>query len=142
MNTAEAKRQEATEAFQKAYNGLNSEQKRAVDTLEGPVLVVAGPGSGKTQILSLRVANILKETDARPSTILCLTFTDSAAANMRERLAKMIGREAYKVTIATFHSFCTDVIGKFPEYFYDGASFMPADELTHCAKPISMNSLI
>ncbi len=119
-----------THAYEEYYKGLNNEQKRAVDTIEGPVLVIAGPGSGKTQILSLRVANILLKTDVRPSNILCLTFTDSASLNMRERLSKMIGREAYKVCINTFHSFCTDIIGKFPEYFYDGASFMPADELT------------
>jgi DNA helicase-2/ATP-dependent DNA helicase PcrA len=128
MNTAE--RTKNSELFEKSYRKLNPEQKRAVDTIDGPVLVIAGPGSGKTQILSLRVANILKQTDSRPANILCLTFTDSAAANMRERLASMIGHQAYRVSINTFHSFCTDVIGKFPEHFYDGASFMPADDLT------------
>lgn len=117
-------------AFDEAYRRLNPAQKRAVDAIEGPVLVIAGPGSGKTQILSLRVANILLRTDVRPSNVLCLTFTDSAAANMRERLSRVIGHAAYKVGIETFHSFATDVIGRFPEFFYDGATFLPADELT------------
>jgi DNA helicase-2/ATP-dependent DNA helicase PcrA len=91
--------------------------------------VVAGPGSGKTEILSLRVANILQKTDTKPSNILCLTFTESAAVNMRERLSKLIGQDAYRVTIYTFHSFGSDIIGKYPEYFYNGASFSPADKL-------------
>lgn len=123
-------RKQQNKAFLEAYTKLNSEQKKAVDTIDGPVLVIAGPGSGKTQILSLRVANILLQTDTRASNILCLTFTDSAAANMRERLSQLIGHEAYRVCINTFHSFCTDIIGRYPEYFYEGSSFMPADDLT------------
>lgn len=104
--------------FEERYKKLNAEQKKAVDTIEGPVLVVAGPGSGKTEILSMRVAQILKETDTAPGSILCLTFTDSASINMRERLAGLIGVQAYRVGIYTFHSFCTEVIGRYPEYFF------------------------
>jgi len=115
--------------FEERYKKLNPAQKKAVDTIEGPVLVVAGPGSGKTEILSLRVANILKSTDIAPSNILCLTFTDSASTNMRERLFKTIGREAYRVAIHTFHSFGTEIIDKNPEFFFSGANFIPADEL-------------
>ena len=117
-------------AFTERYKKLNRAQKRAVDVVLGPVLVVAGPGSGKTEILSLRVANILKKTDAAPSNILCLTFTDSAAVNMRARLAEIIGADAYKVAIHTFHSFGLEVINRNPEFFYNGAHFIPADELT------------
>ncbi len=116
--------------FEERYKKLNGEQKKAVDTIEGPVLVVAGPGSGKTEILSMRVANILKETDTAPGSILCLTFTDSASLNMRERLAGLIGTQAYRVGIYTFHSFCTEVIGRYPEYFFGHADFHPADEVT------------
>lgn len=116
--------------FDEQYKALNKEQKKAVDTIEGPLLVVAGPGSGKTQILSLRVGEILKKTQARASNILCLTFTESASANMRKRLADFIGAEAYRVAIHTFHSFCVEIIQKYPEYFYSGAFFSPADELT------------
>ncbi|MCK5590929.1 MAG: UvrD-helicase domain-containing protein, partial [Candidatus Pacebacteria bacterium] len=115
--------------FKERYKKLNKSQKKAVDTIDGPVLVVAGPGSGKTEILSLRVANILRETDIAPSNILCMTFTDSASNNMRERLAEIIGREAYRVAIHTFHSFGVEVIDKNPEFFYSGANFIPADDL-------------
>ncbi len=116
--------------FEERYKKLNAEQKKAVDTIEGPVLVVAGPGSGKTEILSMRVAQILKETDTAAGSILCLTFTDSASINMRERLAGLIGVQAYRVGIYTFHSFCTEVIGRYPEYFFGHADFHPADEVT------------
>ncbi|MBI5913537.1 ATP-dependent helicase [Candidatus Azambacteria bacterium] len=116
--------------FEERFKKLNAQQKQAVEAIDGPVLVIAGPGSGKTEILSLRVANILKKTDTHPSSILCLTFTDSAAVNMRTRLAGLIGRDAYRVVINTFHSFSADIIGRYPEYFYEGASFSPADELT------------
>ena len=69
--------------FLAEYAKLNDDQRLAVDTIEGPLLVVAGPGTGKTQILSLRVANILKSTDTKPINILCLTYTNKAAINMR-----------------------------------------------------------
>jgi DNA helicase II / ATP-dependent DNA helicase PcrA len=115
--------------FEERYKKLNKAQKEAVDNIDGPLLVVAGPGSGKTEILSLRVAKILTESQVLPSNILCLTFTESAAVNMRERLAKLIGEEAYRVAIHTFHSFASEVIQKYPEYFYKGARFAPADDL-------------
>ena len=117
------------ENFQKRYDNLNSEQRLAVDTTDGPVLVVAGPGSGKTELLALRTANIIREGLARPEYILCLTFTESAATNMQERLIKIMGREAYKVPIFTFHSFCTHIIGKYPEHFFDAHRFEPIAEL-------------
>ena len=116
--------------FTNRYKALNAAQRQAVDTLDGPVMVVAGPGTGKTELLSVRVANILDKTDALPSNILCLTFTDSGAVAMRERLASLIGPEAYKVAIHTFHSFGTEIINQFGEYFYHGAHFRPADELS------------
>ncbi len=116
--------------FQNAYKKLNHAQKQAVDTIDGPVLVVAGPGSGKTQVLSLRVAQILQETDMRPSNVLCLTFTDSASHNMRERLISFIGEDAYRVSIYTFHSLCTSIITNNPEFFYRGATLRAADDVT------------
>jgi len=64
--------------LQKRLQALNKAQHQAVDTIDGPVMVVAGPGTGKTELLSVRVANILKQTDALPQNILCMTFTDSA----------------------------------------------------------------
>lgn len=108
---------QTTKQFQAAYSILNSAQKEAVDQIDGPVMVIAGPGTGKTQVLATRIANILKLTDTNPRSILALTFTESAASNMRERLVKMIGKTGYYIQITTFHSFCSEVISSHPEYF-------------------------
>ena len=116
--------------FNARYKKLNDNQKAAVDTIDGPLLVIAGPGTGKTELLSMRAAQILKKTDTLPSNILCLTFTDSGAVNMRERLRQIIGEDAYKVAIHTFHSFGTDIISQHREYFFRGADMTPVDELT------------
>ena len=116
--------------FADKYQHLNAEQRAAVDRIEGPVMVVAGPGTGKTQLLTMRVANILRQTDALPSNILCLTFTEAAATNMTERLSTIIGADAYKVEINTFHGFGSSIISRYGEYFYHGANYQPADQLT------------
>ncbi len=115
--------------WEERYQKLNEKQKEAVNTVEGPVLVIAGPGSGKTELLSIRTANILKLTDILPSNILLLTFTDSASFNMRERLISLIGEDAYRVGIYTFHSFASDIINKYPELFFNAAKFTPATEV-------------
>lgn len=96
---------------------LNAEQKQAVEAIYGPVLVVAGPGTGKTQLLSERIVNILAKTDASSSNILCLTFTEAGARAMRQRLLGLIGKEAAGITINTYHEFAKDLIGGYPEYF-------------------------
>ena len=106
-----------SDQFQSIYNRLNSQQKKAVDLIEGPVMVVAGPGTGKTQVLAARIANILLKTDTNPRSILALTFTESGAKEMRQRLVKMIGKTGYYVQINTFHAFCSQVIKLHPEYF-------------------------
>ncbi len=98
------------EKFNKEYNRLNEHQKKAVDTIEGPVMVIAGPGTGKTQILSARIGKILLDTDTQPQNILCLTYTDAGVIAMRKRILEFIGADAYKVNIYTFHAFCNDVI--------------------------------
>ena len=103
--------------FETIYNQLNDAQRKAVDTIDGPLLVIAGPGTGKTQLLSARVANILRKTDTLPQNILCLTFTESGARAMRERLTGMIGTDAYDVHISTYHAFGTEIITQYPEYF-------------------------
>lgn len=115
--------------FDEAYQQLNDTQRQAVDTTEGPLLVVAGPGTGKTQLLSVRVANILKKTGVEPANILCLTFTDNAARNMRDRLESIIGQAAYHVAIHTFHSFGSDIISQYPDYFTDRHMLQQIDEL-------------
>lgn len=104
--------------FLEKYTLLNPEQKKAVDTIDGPVFVMAGPGTGKTQILTLRIANILRQTDVDPENILALTFTNAAAYNMRERLSEMVGAEiAHRIYISTFHSFAEDMIKQYADLF-------------------------
>jgi DNA helicase II / ATP-dependent DNA helicase PcrA len=113
-----------------ALQNLNSEQKLAVETIDGPVLVVAGAGTGKTQLLALRIVNILKNTDTLPQNILCLSYTDSGAFNLRQRLQSYLGIEGQKVAVHTFHSLGAEIINQNPEYFYFGASFRTVEEYT------------
>lgn len=103
--------------FSEKYAALNPAQREAVDAIEGPVMVVAGPGTGKTQILTLRIANILKKADVNPENILALTFTEAGAAAMRRRLGEIVGAPAYRVAISTFHGFCNGIIRDYPESF-------------------------
>jgi DNA helicase-2/ATP-dependent DNA helicase PcrA len=102
--------------FEEEYKKLNPAQKEAVDTIDGPVMVVAGPGTGKTQILALRIGNILKKTDIGADGILCLTFTNSAVDAMKSRLSRYIGEASIQVNVYTFHSFGMKILG---EYFKD-----------------------
>jgi DNA helicase-2/ATP-dependent DNA helicase PcrA len=119
-------KQEQIQKFNTEYNRLNEQQKRAVDTIEGPVMVIAGPGTGKTQILSARIGKILLDTDTQPQNILCLTYTDAGVIAMRKRILDFIGADAYKVNIYTFHAFCNDVIqdnlGLFEKHALDPVS--------------------
>ncbi len=124
--------------FEEEYARLNAKQKEAVDTIDGPVMVVAGPGTGKTQILTLRIGNILLKTDTKADSILCLTFTNAAVHAMRERLRKYIGSEASKVTVSTFHSFAFELVEAYypslglseaPVLIDDGGAVSLADEL-------------
>ena len=116
-------------SFATAYKQLNPDQKLAVDTIDGPVMVLAGPGTGKTQVLSLRIARILEQTDTPTSSILALTFTDAAASEMRARLISLIGPAGYAVSITTFHAFCVALIKEYPEYFPIAKESEPITEL-------------
>ncbi|WP_051084293.1 ATP-dependent helicase [Segetibacter koreensis] len=116
------------EKYKEIYNGLNSQQKQAVDNIEGPVMVIAGPGTGKTQILSARIGKILLDTDTNPDNILCLTYTDAGVVAMRKRLLSFIGPDAYKVNIYTFHAFCNDIIQENLSLF-EKTSMDPISEL-------------
>ncbi len=126
--------------FDEAYKNLNKAQREAVDTIDGPVMVVAGPGTGKTQILALRIANILLRTDIGASGILCLTFTNSGVRAMRERLRKYIGQASSEVKVSTFHSFAQKLVEKnfelldlhrMPELLDEQASVLLCDEILH-----------
>ncbi len=106
-----------TNEFKKSYKNLNPQQRKAVEEIEGPVMVIAGPGTGKTQVLTLRIANILLKTQVNPENILALTFSESASFEMRERLSGIIGTPAFRVEIATFHSFANNIIKNYPDEF-------------------------
>jgi DNA helicase-2/ATP-dependent DNA helicase PcrA len=105
------------DVFETEYGRLNPQQREAVDSIEGPVMVIAGPGTGKTQILTLRIANILRQTDVSPSGILAITFTDSGAKAMRNRLQSLIGDAAYEVSISTFHAFADGLVREYPDAY-------------------------
>ena len=114
----------AADFFEQRYTLLNPEQRQAVDTLEGPVMVIAGPGTGKTEVLTMRIANILrggrdgkKGRSVPPEKILALTFTESGAIAMRRRLVELVGQDAYRVEISTFHGFANRIIRDYPDYF-------------------------
>ena len=96
--------------YQEEYEKLNKQQKQAVDSVEGPVMVIAGPGTGKTQILSRRVANILTNYHTNPEEIVCLTYTEAGASEMLDRLEGLIGEDGRKVRVSTIHAFCSELI--------------------------------
>jgi len=118
----------SSQAFQQAYQALNPRQKEAVDHIFGPLMVIAGPGTGKTQLLSVRIGRILEQTDYGPENILCLTFTNAGVEAMRKRLESFIGKDARKIGIYTFHAFCNQVIQDHPEYF-NMVEWQPISEL-------------
>lgn len=129
MNQAALTRQKNNTRFADLYNQLNAEQRQAVDAIEGVVMVLAGPGTGKTQLLAMRIATILQRTQMDPWNILCLTFTESGVVAMRERLLSIMGEAAYYVRIHTFHSFCNEIIQEHPELFARKQEWQPLSEV-------------
>ena len=130
----------STKIFSEEYKKLNKAQKEAVDTIDGPVMVVAGPGTGKTQILALRIGNILSKTDTKADSVLCLTFTNTAVAAMKERLGRYIGAESSKVNIFTFHSFGMKILEEYygvlgletaPRTMDEADAIVLADQILH-----------
>ena len=108
---------ENNDTFREEMSRLNPAQRQAVEQIDGPVMVLAGPGTGKTHLLAARIGNILLETDTGAHNILCLTFTEAGVKAMRERLLSFIGPEAHRVNIFTFHGFCSNVIQQNLQYF-------------------------
>ncbi|MDQ2932976.1 MAG: ATP-dependent helicase, partial [bacterium] len=104
-------------AFDSLYKKLNTQQKLAVDSIEGPVMVIAGPGTGKTTILTLRIAQILKQTDTPANGILAITYTEAGVKAMRAKLQGIIGDRAHDVRIHTFHGFASAIIAEYPDHF-------------------------
>ncbi len=103
--------------FKEKYKNLTPRQKEAVDTIDGPVMVIAGPGTGKTTILTLRIANILLKTDTPPSGILAITYTDAGVKAIKSKLREIIGSRAEEIRVHTFHSFAASIIGEFRDHF-------------------------
>lgn len=116
LNTAACAPEEKRARREPPYmKDLNPEQRQAVTTTEGPVLVLSGAGTGKTRVLTTRIAYILHMGLARPWEVLAVTFTNKAAREMKERLERMVGSEAYSVWLGTFHSIGVRILGKYPE---------------------------
>lgn len=116
-------------AYEEGMRRLNDRQRQAVEAIEGPVMVLAGPGTGKTQVLAMRVAHILQRTQMRPSNVLCLTYSSAGAVAMRERLRMLIGADAYGVTVDTVHGFADGIIQRHPSAFEDMSAGKPLVDL-------------
>jgi DNA helicase-2/ATP-dependent DNA helicase PcrA len=115
--------------YREAFSALNSAQRQAVETIDGPVMVIAGPGTGKTQLISARAGYILQHTDTPADAILLLTFTEAGVDAMRQRLLQLIGRPAYDIQLSTYHAFGGEIFRRYPDYF-EGAELTLLEELS------------
>jgi DNA helicase II / ATP-dependent DNA helicase PcrA len=112
----------------KLLEGLNPQQRQAVVHAGSPLLIVAGAGSGKTRVLTHRVAYLLAAREVHPAQIMAITFTNKAAAEMRERVVGLIGRRANAMWVSTFHSMCVRLLRREAEHLELGSSFSIYDQ--------------
>ena len=129
MESASPKISELASVRPSLFSGLNAEQEAAVRSLEGPVLVLAGAGTGKTRVLTTRIAHILQSGLARPWEILCVTFTNKAAREMRERTERLIGASAEGLrNLGTFHAIAAQILRRHAELAGLKSSFTILDD--------------
>ena len=113
--------------MQNLIEGLNNKQKEAVLTTEGPCLVIAGAGSGKTKVLTHKIAYLISEKNIRPSNILAITFTNKAATEMKQRVEKIVGDVAKEMWMGTFHSICVRILRRYIDRIGFDTSFLIFD---------------
>ena len=113
--------------MQDILKGLNDKQYEAVISTEGPCLVIAGAGSGKTKVLTHKIAYLIGEKGAKPWDILAITFTNKAANEMKERIAALVGDDAKDIWMGTFHSICVRILRKFIDRIGFDSSFIIFD---------------
>ena len=128
------------------FDDLNPVQREAVAATEGPVVVVAGAGSGKTRVLTYRIAHLIKDLRVSPQSILAITFTNKAADEMKERVARLVGAPARSMWVSTFHSACVRILRRDASRFGYKSSFSIYDEqdslrlITQCVKDLDLDT--
>jgi DNA helicase-2/ATP-dependent DNA helicase PcrA len=128
------------------FDDLNPTQREAVAATEGPVLVVAGAGSGKTRVLTYRIAHLVRDLGVSPFEILAITFTNKAAGEMKERVASLIGYYGYDMWVSTFHSACVRILRQEIHHLGYRSSFSIYDDadstrlITMCMKDLDMDT--
>lgn len=128
------------------FSGLNPQQKEAVETTDGPVLILAGAGSGKTRVLTQRIAYLIGAKRVAPWSILAITFTNKAAREMKERVSRMVGQGADDIWISTFHSLCVRILRRDIDRMGINRNFTildAGDQLTvvkQCMKELNMDT--
>ena len=115
--------------MQNLLEELNPEQKKAVENTEGPCLVIAGAGSGKTKVLTYKIAYLMQEKQVKPWNILAITFTNKAANEMKERIEGLVGEAAKDIWMGTFHSICVRILRRFIDRIGFDSSFIIFDFL-------------
>jgi DNA helicase-2/ATP-dependent DNA helicase PcrA len=127
---------------------LNPQQLEAVRATEGPVLILAGAGSGKTRVITYRIAHLIENHNVRPDSILAVTFTNKAAQQMKERLSALLRNRLGNPLIATFHSFCVRVLRRYISaigYGNDFTIYDDADQLSlvkSCLKDLGLDEKV
>jgi DNA helicase-2/ATP-dependent DNA helicase PcrA len=126
-------------------NLLNNEQRAAVLAVDGPLLILAGAGSGKTRVLTYRIAHLIEDLGVFPGNILAITFTNKAAGEMKERVERLIGGAARDMWIATFHSACVRILRREIDKIGYNKNFVIYDTsdqqtlMKHCLKDLNLD---